>query len=149
MVSIRGVSPLARELARLIRSAELLPVALRWLRDSDPVKGYYLEPPTITKGRGLGIVQASRGMLGHWLEVADDRIESYQMITPTSWNASPHDDRGQPGPMEKALLGAEVSDPENPYELGHIIRSFDPCLVCAVHSLHKGKHHVLRLGVGS
>lgn len=148
LVTSKGVSPLARELARLLRPAELLPHALRWIRETDPQQGYYVEPRPVSIGRGLGIVQASRGMLGHWLEVVNDQIENYQMITPTSWNASPRDDRGQAGPMEQALIGTAVADPDNPMELGHIVRSFDPCLVCAVHSLHKGKRQLLRLGAG-
>ncbi len=145
-VANKGVSPLARELARILRPAELIPTALRWIRETDPQQGYYLEPEPCESGRGLGIVQASRGMLGHWLEVDDGRIENYQMITPTSWNASPRDGNSLTGPMEQALLGAQISDPENPIELGHIVRSFDPCLVCAVHSLHQNGQSTLRLG---
>jgi hydrogenase large subunit len=145
-VAEKGVSPLARELARLLRPAELIPAALRWIKQTDPRAGYYAEPEPRAYGRGTGIVQASRGMLGHWLNVHDGVIENYQMITPTSWNASPRDDRDRAGPMEQALLGANVLDPENPRELGHIVRSFDPCLVCAVHSLHKNGRNTLRLG---
>jgi len=145
-IAEKGVSPLARELARLLRPAELLPAALRWIKETNPKDSFYIEPAPCEAGRGLGIVQASRGMLGHWLEVRDGLIDNYQMITPTSWNASPRDERGMAGPMEQALLGARVDNPDHPLELGHIVRSFDPCLVCAVHSLHKGNRNTLRLG---
>lgn len=145
-VKQHGISPLARELARLVRPTELIPAALRWLKETTPQQGYYQEPGPCEFGRGLGMVQASRGMLGHWLEVRDGRIENYQIITPTSWNAAPRDSRGQGGPIEQALLGAKVEDAEHPLELGHIVRSFDPCLVCAVHSLHKNGRSTMKLG---
>lgn len=145
-VQKQGVSPLARELARLLRAADFLPLAERWLQQTDPNQPYYAEPPLHETGRGLGLVQASRGMLGHWLEIEEDRISNYQIITPTAWNAAPRNGRGEPGPIEQALLGAVVEDPAHPLELGHIVRSFDPCLVCAVHSLHKKGRSTLRLG---
>ena len=147
LVTTRGLGPWARELARLVRPAVLLPAALRWLRQTDPAQGYYIQPaPVETVRHGLGLVEASRGLLGHWLEANGESIENYQIITPTSWNASPRDKHGRSGPMEQALLGIEVEDPDNPLELGHLVRSFDPCLVCAVHSLHKNGRSLLRLG---
>jgi len=52
---------------------------------------------------------------------------------PTTWNASPRDAAGTPGPIEQALIGAPVRDRDNPFEVVRIVRSFDPCLACAVH----------------
>jgi len=60
-------------------------------------------------------------------------IDRYQLVVPTTWNASPKDDLNQPGPMEKALLGLKVKDSKNPFEVVRCVRSFDPCLACAVH----------------
>jgi hydrogenase large subunit len=54
---------------------------------------------------------------------------------PTTWNASPKDDNDQPGPIEQALIGTKVKDESNPFELVRIVRSFDPCLACAVHAV--------------
>jgi len=54
-------------------------------------------------------------------------------VVPTTWNASPQDDLGQPGPIEQALLGTKIRDEANPFEIVRIVRSFDPCLACAVH----------------
>jgi len=52
---------------------------------------------------------------------------------PTTWNASPRDDNGNPGPMEQAITGTKIRDKNNPFEIVRIVRSFDPCLACAIH----------------
>ena len=95
----------------------------------------YAEPPKLLGGEGVGLVEAARGALGHWLKVDAGKISHYQIITPTAWNGSPKDYHGHPGPWEKALLGVPVDDIEHPMLVGHVIRSFDPCLVCTVHAL--------------
>lgn len=147
-VASRGSSTMARELSRVIRCAELLPVMERWLRDVAEGASCYCNPGDIVSGTGIGLLQASRGALGHWVEIEDGKIAHYQIITPTAWNASPRDARGVRGPIEEALIGTEVADDSHPIELGHIVRSFDPCLVCAVHSYRNGeKRGRLRIGV--
>ncbi len=84
-------------------------------------------------GRGAGLTEAPRGALGHWLEIEDYKIANYQCVVPTTWNCSPRDAQGQPGPVETALEGTPVADPKNPIEAARVVRSFDPCLACAVH----------------
>ena len=81
----------------------------------------------------MGLVEAPRGILGHWIRVADGRIQNYQIITPTGWNLSPRDSSDRPGPLEEALVGAPVPDVEHPLALSYIVKSFDPCLYCTVH----------------
>jgi len=81
----------------------------------------------------MGLVEAARGALGHWVEIKEGKIANYQVITPSTWNESPRDDKEQPGPLEQALMGTKVKDEENPFELVRIVRSFDPCLACSVH----------------
>ena len=81
----------------------------------------------------MGLWGAPRGALGHWIRIEDGVIVNYQCVVPTTWNCSPRDDQGQPGPVEQALEGTKVRDVENPFELVRIVRSFDPCLACAVH----------------
>lgn len=88
--------------------------------------------------RGLGAVQAARGGLAHWVEFDKGKIERYQIITPTAWNASPRDSAGVRGHWEESVIGTVIDDLENPVELGHIIRSHDACLVCTVHLLGHG-----------
>lgn len=92
-----------------------------------------------TDGEGYGLVMAARGALGHWVKIKDGVVEKYQIVTPTAWNASPRDSAGQPGHWEQSLVGLAVQDPDDPVEVGHIIRSHDPCLVCTVHLLDTGK----------
>ena len=82
----------------------------------------------------VGLCEAARGSLGHWMSIRDGRIANYQIIAPTSWNFSPRDRQGVPGALEAALVGALVQDGDkSPVAVQHIVRSFDPCMVCTVH----------------
>jgi len=95
-------------------------------------------PQQEVDGEGYGLIMAARGALGHWVKIKEGRIEKYQIITPTAWNASPRDSNGQPGHWEQSLVGIEIKDKDDPIEIGHVIRSHDPCLVCTVHMLDTG-----------
>lgn len=108
---------------------------------------HYLNPPKSSEvdGQGYGLVMAARGALGHWVRIRDGVIDQYQIVTPTAWNASPRDSAGCMGHWEQSLVGLEVADPDEPVEVGHIIRSHDPCLVCTVHMVDTGRR--LRLTV--
>lgn len=134
-----GPSTLVRQVARAVRPARLLAALERCLALADPGAPVYTPPREITDGEGAGLVGAARGGLGHWVRIRDGLIESYQIVTPTTWNASPRDSAGVRGPMEEALVGTRVADPENPVELGHVVRSFDACLVCTVHAVRRGR----------
>ena len=151
LIQRQGSSVLSRQLARLTRPARLIPAMLAWLRElsSNPQGKFYHRVKKIPDGQGAGLIQAVRGGLGHWVQIVDQKIEHYQIITPSTWNGSPRDGDNNPGAWEKALEGTFIKNPENPVEAGHVVRSFDPCLVCAVHSLHRGrKKGVLVLGGG-
>ncbi|MCJ7557729.1 MAG: nickel-dependent hydrogenase large subunit [Gammaproteobacteria bacterium] len=92
------------------------------------------EPATWPKDiKGVGMVEAPRGSLGHWVHIKDTKIASYQAIVPTTWNASPRDAAGNIGAYEAALLGTPMANPEQPLEILRTIHSFDPCLACATH----------------
>lgn len=93
----------------------------------------------IKEGKGFGLIEAARGGLGHWVRIENGVFTKYQIVTPTAWNASPRDVNNQLGHIEQTLIGAKIADEENPIELGHIIRSHDPCLVCTVHVLGSNK----------
>ncbi|MEW6327886.1 MAG: nickel-dependent hydrogenase large subunit [Thermodesulfobacteriota bacterium] len=82
--------------------------------------------PVPKTGQGIGLSEAPRGSVGHWIKIDNSKIAKYQVIAPTTWNASPHDDKGQGGPIEEALIGTPVPDPENPINVVRVIRSFDP-----------------------
>jgi len=89
--------------------------------------------------QGMGLWDAARGALGHWIEIKNGTIARYQAVVPTTWNASPKDDNNKPGPIELAMIGTSVEDTENPFALARIVRSFDPCIACAVHILEPGQ----------
>ena len=96
----------------------------------------------VDKGQGAGLNEAPRGALGHFITIDDKKVKRYQMVVPTTWNFSPRDEREQLGPIEEALIGAPLPDPDNPINVGRIIRSFNPCLACAIHIIHpKGDRH--------
>ncbi|MBU2622452.1 MAG: nickel-dependent hydrogenase large subunit [Proteobacteria bacterium] len=131
---LSGPSVFARELARLVRPAFIIPVLDKWLKEISFYKGgFYTSRKKPGKFDGFGLVQAPRGALGHWVKTKDSKIKKYQIITPTAWNGSPRDIWNVRGPWEEALVGTQIKDVNNPVEVEHIIRSFDPCLVCAVH----------------
>ncbi len=131
-----GPSVYTRELARLARPSMLMPAMEIWLDEIiKSGSSFYNKPGDVPDGDGFGLIEAARGALGHWVRIKDSKIEQYQVITPTAWHASPRDSNGVRGPFEEALVGVEVKDAKNPVELGHVIRSYDPCLVCTVHSI--------------
>lgn len=92
------------------------------------------EPSTWPKEtKGVGFMEAPRGSLSHWVHIKDGKIENYQAVVPTTWNASPRDAKGQPSAYEASLVGHKLHNPKEPLEILRTIHSFDPCLACAVH----------------
>lgn len=139
-----------RQLARVRRMTRLLDLLRQTL---DQLAGRLNEPHQVPvrqepDGRGAGLLTATRGALGHWISLRDGVFDRYQVITPTSWNASPRDSEGVPGHWEQSLIGVPLIDPDDPLEIGHVIRSHDPCLVCTVHFLDAGGQVRRRIRVG-
>lgn len=123
-----------RVLARLLEVAIVLPQMERWLQALEPRAPFHETVEWPDEGEGAGLVEAARGALGHWFRVRGGVLESYQIIAPTSWNFSPRDAAGQPGALEAALVGTPVEAGEaSPVAVQHVVRSFDPCMVCTVH----------------
>lgn len=124
----------SRMLARLLELAIVVPQMERWAREIDPSERFCLHSTMPDTAVGVGMVEAARGSLGHWINVEKGRISNYQIIAPTTWNFSPRDHQGVPGALEQALQGAVVQEGEkDPVSVQHIVRSFDPCMVCTVH----------------
>lgn len=124
----------SRVVARLLEIALVVLAMERWVREIDPGESFCGHGKVPQTADGVGLTEAARGSLGHWLRVRNGKIENYQIIAPTTWNFSPRDGGGQPGALEKALVGAPVREGETePVSVQHIVRSFDPCLVCTVH----------------
>ncbi len=128
-----GISVMDRHLARSKEALKIAQAALGWLEELAPEGSVYTEPTIPVLATSMGLTEAPRGALGHWLGISGGMISHYQVITPTTWNASPRDNKGVLGPMEEALLGIPVENPEKPVEVMRVIHSFDPCLDCAVH----------------
>ena len=92
------------------------------------------------KAKGRTFLEVPRGVLSHFINIEDQKIQNYQVIAPTTWNASPKDSKDQRGPYEEALVGIKLDDPSRPLEVLKVLHSFDPCLACAVHVIDmKGK----------
>lgn len=85
------------------------------------------------EAKGVGMTEAPRGALAHWIVIKDKKIDNYQLVVPSTWNASPRDDKGQMSAYESSLIGTPIKDPEKPLEILRTIHSFDPCIACAVH----------------
>ena len=123
---------LARVGGRLLELARTQILMEHWVAALTPGERFMAQGTLPREGQGAGLVEAARGALGHWLHIEGGRIARYQIIAPTTWNFSPRDAAGQPGPLESALVGTPVEGPV-PLAVQHIVRSFDPCMVCTVH----------------
>jgi hydrogenase large subunit len=138
----KGAKPgaVARHAARAIETKLVVDACYEWcdqLLTETTKPGFKIhdtehwDPPET--GMGAGFYEAPRGALGHWIEVKNKEIKNYQAVVPSTWNASPRDEGGMRGQYEESLIGVPVPDPENPINVVRVIRSFDPCLACAIH----------------
>ncbi|MBI4662123.1 MAG: nickel-dependent hydrogenase large subunit [Verrucomicrobia bacterium] len=127
------VSAMGRHAARALECKLIAERCGEWLNQLAPDSPTCRECTVPESARGFGLTEAARGALGHWIEIRGRKIRNYQCVVPTTWNCSPRDDRGIPGAVEQALVGLPITDAENPIEVARIVRSFDPCLACAVH----------------
>lgn len=132
LVARHGASVTARVVARLLEIALVLPAMEQWLEQIQPGAPFCQATKSPQQSRGIGLIEAARGGLGHWLEIREGKIHNYQIISPTTWNFSPRDATGQPGALETALVGV-LAQGETPIAVQHVVRSFDPCMVCTVH----------------
>lgn len=106
------------------------------------------EPFTVPdEAIACGFTEAVRGGLSHHMVIRGGRIANYHPYPPTSWNASPRDLYGTPGPYEDAVQGTPIfeesrGDDFKGIDIMRTVRSFDPCLPCGVH-LHTGNGRVI------
>jgi hydrogenase large subunit len=135
-VLAHGGTVYTRVLARLLEIARLLPMMEQWLLALQAHEPFHKVQALPSQAQGIGLSEAARGALGHWLRIENGRIAHYQIVAPTSWNFSPRDAAGNPGALEAALVGATIDSVEGRGQsvaVQHIVRSFDPCMVCTVH----------------
>jgi hydrogenase large subunit len=95
--------------------------------------------------RGVGVHEAPRGTLSHWVVINKGKIKNYQAVVPSTWNAGPRNDNDEVGPYEASLLGNPVADPERPLEVIRTVHSFDPCLACAIHLADIEKREIIKV----
>ena len=101
-----------------------------------------------SEAKGVGYMEAPRGALAHWIVIKNGKIDNYQAVVPSTWNAGPRDPEGQAGPYEAALQdNHELHDPEQPVEILRTIHSFDPCIACAVHLTDPDGKELLKVKV--
>jgi Ni,Fe-hydrogenase I large subunit len=99
------------------------------------------------EAKGWGFTEAPRGSLGHWIHIKDQKIHNYQAVVPSTWNCSPRDSKGQPGPYESALIGTPIADIKNPLEVLRTVHSFDPCMACGVHLLDTEGNEMVKVSL--
>jgi hydrogenase large subunit len=144
-------STLGRTAARALDAA----LAMGWLKEyfdelMERVKihevstfnGTMWEPKSWpSDAEGVGLTEAPRGALAHYIKIHNGAIANYQLVVPTTWNGSPRDAKGQRSSFEQALIGTPVAKLDEPLEILRTLHSFDPCLACAVHLYDpQGRH---------
>ncbi len=106
------------------------------------------DPATWPKSAfGVGHTEAPRGALAHWINIQDQKIANYQLVVPTTWNASPRDSKGQLSAYEASLIDTPVADEKQPLEILRTIHSFDPCMACSVHLYDEDGKTISRISV--
>src|SRR5512138_44178 len=146
-------STLGRHAARAIRAAMMTELAQRQWQllvenigkgDTEIFRPFQLPAAELT---GVGFHEAPRGILSHWVVIRDGKIQNYQCVVPSTWNAGPRDGKDQPGPYEASLVGNPIADPALPLEALRTIHSFDPCLACAIHTTDVEGKEIARVKV--
>ena len=136
-------STIGRHAARAIRAAVLCETLNKqWQLLIDNIgKGDIttFNKPEFPNGEvsGVGIHEAPRGVLSHWIVIADKKIKNYQCVVPSTWNSSPRNSNDKPGPYEASLIGTPIAVADRPLEVLRTVHSFDPCLACAIHLVDK------------
>ncbi|MCB1759090.1 MAG: nickel-dependent hydrogenase large subunit [Gammaproteobacteria bacterium] len=134
LVRCSGSNVRNRVIARLIEIPRVLLAMERWCHEIQPEAPFCQRASLPDAAEVFGLTEAARGSLGHWLRIRNGRILNYQVVAPTTWNFSPRDREQTPGPLEQALVGTPApASQREPVAVQHVVRSFDPCMVCTVH----------------
>jgi len=143
----RGISVIDRHAARALETQKISKALEEWIKQLEPDSEVWTECAVAESAQAAGLVEAPRGALGHWISIKGKKIENYQCVVPSTWNTSPRDDKDIRGPIEEALVGTAVADAQNPVEVLRVVRSFDPCLACAVHLIRPDGKSIKKLQV--
>jgi hydrogenase large subunit len=116
--------------------------------DTRTFNDYRWEPDTWpAEAKGVGLSEAPRGALAHWIVIRDKKIDNYQLVVPSTWNASPRDPKGNRSAYEESLVDTPVASEDQPLEILRTVHSFDPCIACAVHLYDPDGKHVGKVSV--
>ena len=138
-------SSLGRTAARAIETKVITDAMVSWagqVKATTPSTSAMPNRKTFSmasSGSGVGLNEAPRGALGHWVNYSNQKITNYQMVVPSTWNFGPRDANDVPGPVENSLQGVPVADEARPLEVLRVIHSFNPCIACAVHVFDPNK----------
>ena len=136
----KGISTMDRTIARVLETIKIINILEALLERIELEKAPQKEYMIPDQSQGMGLIDTTRGALGHWLMIKEGKLFHYEIITPSSWNLSPRDWKGQYGVVEEALIGTNIQDVSSPVEIGRIVRSFDPCVSCATHVIEAGRY---------
>lgn len=138
----RTISVMDRHVARALEAAKIASAMAGWLNELIPGQNAFDDSFTQHSGSGTGLSESPGGALGHRVNITDQKITDYLVVTPSCWNASRSADQQISGPMEQALIGTPIKIPEQPVEALRVIHSFDPCLSCTVQIMRPGEKQV-------
>ncbi|MPM43439.1 Periplasmic [NiFeSe] hydrogenase large subunit [bioreactor metagenome] len=133
-----GISTMDRTLARVLEAKKITDILITLINNLIPGVSVQKEYAVPQNAKGAGLLDTTRGALGHWIKIENSVISLYQIITPSAWNLSTRSEDNLPGPGEKALINTIIHDTNFPVEIGRTIRSFDPCVSCATHVYSNG-----------
>ncbi|MDP2401172.1 MAG: nickel-dependent hydrogenase large subunit, partial [Actinomycetota bacterium] len=124
------VSLLGRVAARNLETAYVADLTEGFVAELiEAIKGGDVDlftPHDVVDGEGVGMWEAPRGSVAHYMTIKGGKIDRYNVVAPTTWDMAPRDDNGVRGPMEEALIGTPVADVERPMNVVRVARSFDP-----------------------
>ena len=144
-------STIGRHAARAVRAAVLHETLKKqWQALMDNIgKGdtWTFNKPEFPNGevKGVGMHEAPRGVLSHWIVIKGGKIKNYQAVVPSTWNSGPRNGHDAPGPYEASLVGTPVADAEKPLEVLRTVHSFDPCLACAIHMVDRENKEIVQV----
>ncbi len=128
-------SVLGRTAARALETQIIADRMYQWTEQLNTAGSTRVRWAMPAQAAGVGLNEAPRGALGHWIDIQNGQIANYQMVVPSTWNFGPRCANQLPGPVESALVGTPVADPARPLEVLRTVHSFDPCIACAVHAI--------------
>lgn len=141
------LSTLGRTAARCLETKIIADAMGGWLNELSAGGSTMRSWTMPSKASGMGLNEAPRGALGHWINIDNQVIANYQMVVPSTWNFGPRCAAEKAGPAESALKNTPVMDIKQPLEVLRTVHSLDPCIACAVHVIDPQENEVYTVKV--